>query len=237
MTDPGAILSKACRRIVPSWKEKAAGEHQNALRFGDRPAYLEILEQVVHTRLDVEGVQPQSEDASLALAFSVKLFNDGLLRLFEGLETGPGVEEVGDEGQVELGVAGDHRAWGQVLAASDAVGILEHGLGALQQVGLLQGRARTFLGFELVEQDGVVLAVSDVFGEVVHAAGPVGGFEVEVEPAEEDLVRWQAEELLEGLVVLEQSVELGVDLDVDLAEEAAPDDLPDEAENEVLSAV
>ena len=61
-----------------------------------------------------------------------------------------------------------------------------------------------------------------------HApALPSGRFEVIVEPAEEDLVGRQAEELLQRLVVLEQAVEFGMELDVDFREQAPTNNLPD----------
>jgi hypothetical protein len=49
---------------------------------------------------------------------------------------------------------------------------------------------------------------------------------VVVEPPEQDLVRWQAQELLQRLAILQQTVQLWVDLDIDLAEQTAADDLP-----------
>jgi len=64
---------------------------------------------------------------------------------------------------------------------------------------------------------------------------PVGSLEVVVEPAKQNLLRGQAQELLQRLVLLQQPVELGVELDVDLAQQTAADNLPDEAEDEMLA--
>lgn len=56
-----------------------------------------------------------------------------------------------------------------------------------------------------------------------------------VEPAKKNLLWGQAEELLEGLILVEESVELRVQLNVDLAEQTAADDLPNEAKNKMLT--
>lgn len=64
---------------------------------------------------------------------------------------------------------------------------------------------------------------------------PLGVLEVVVEPAQQNLLRRQAQELLECLVVFQQPVQLGVQLDVDLAEQTSPDDLPDQTQNQVLA--
>ncbi|KAI3476329.1 hypothetical protein L1887_62093 [Cichorium endivia] len=192
---------------------------------------------VVHARLDVEAVEPERKDARLALALGVKVLNLDGRRLVQRLETRPGVEEMRDEGEVELGVARDHGAGREVLAAADGVGALEHHLGTLHDVGLLQGCAVAQLRLELAEQHRVVFAVRDVLAEVGDATVPVGRLEVVVDPTKKDLVGGQTEELVERLAVVEEAVELGVILEVDLAEEAAADDLPYEAEDEVLLAV
>lgn len=63
---------------------------------------------------------------------------------------------------------------------------------------------------------------------------PFRVLKVVVEPTEQDLLRWQAQELLQSLVFFQESVKFGVQLDVDLAQQAATNDLPDQAENEML---
>lgn len=65
-------------------------------------------------------------------------------------------------------------------------------------------------------------------------SGPASSFEMIIEPAQEDLLRRQTEELLQGLVLLKQAVQLGVQFDVDLAEQATADNLPNEAEDKML---
>lgn len=47
------------------------------------------------------------------------------------------VEQVGDEGQVELGVAADDVGGGDELAAAEALGLLQHALGSLHVILLL----------------------------------------------------------------------------------------------------
>lgn len=47
------------------------------------------------------------------------------------------VEQVGDEGQVELGVATDNVGGGDELAAAEALGLLQHALGSLHVILLL----------------------------------------------------------------------------------------------------
>lgn len=67
----------------------------------------EVIEEGNNGRLDVQTVEPESKDASLALTLSVKVFNISLLFFSDRVETGVGVEQVGDESKVELGVSSD----------------------------------------------------------------------------------------------------------------------------------
>ena len=64
---------------------------------------------------------------------------------------------------------------------------------------------------------------------------PLCVLQVVVEPSQQDLLRRQAQELLECLVIFQQSVQLRVQLDVDLAEQTSPDDLPDQTQNQMLA--
>lgn len=64
---------------------------------------------------------------------------------------------------------------------------------------------------------------------------PLRVLQVVVEPSQEDLLRGQAQELLECLVILQQPVQLGVQLDIDLAEKTSPDDLPDQTQDQMLA--
>lgn len=64
---------------------------------------------------------------------------------------------------------------------------------------------------------------------------PLRVLQVVVDPAQQDLLRRQAQELLECLIVLQQPVQLRVQLNVDLAEQTSPDNLPDQTQNQVLA--
>lgn len=66
---------------------------------------------------------------------------------------------------------------------------------------------------------------------------PSRSLQVVVEPAEQDLVRGQPQELFERLAVVQQAVKLRVKLDIDLAEQTATDNLPDETKDQVLAPV
>lgn len=52
------------------------------------------------------------------------------------------VEQVGDEGQIELGVPPDDVGGGDELAAAEALGLLQHALGSLHVILLLPGTER-----------------------------------------------------------------------------------------------
>lgn len=64
---------------------------------------------------------------------------------------------------------------------------------------------------------------------------PFRVLEVVVEPTQQDLLRGQAQELLQSLVFFQESVKLGVQLDINLAQQTTSNDLPDQAKNEVLT--
>lgn len=115
-----------------------------------------------------------------------------------------GVEQVGDKGKIELGVSGHERLWGQVLAAFDAIGIVEHHFGALHKVVLLEGGQAALVGFQLIQEHGVVFTIGNVFAKVGDPSFPaIGPFEVVVEPSQEDLVRRQAEEFVESFTIVQ----------------------------------
>lgn len=50
------------------------------------------------------------------------------------------VEQIGDEGQVQLGVSSHHIRRHDELSAAEALGLVQHALGSLQVLLLLQGR-------------------------------------------------------------------------------------------------
>jgi hypothetical protein len=126
----------------------------------------EVVEEGYDGRLNVQTVEPKSEDTSLTLTFSIKVLDISLLFLSDGIKTRVGVEQVGDESKVELGVTGDERLGGQEFAAVELVGVVKDLFGTLHEVVGLEGGARADFGLELVEKDGVVLAVLDVAREV-----------------------------------------------------------------------
>ena len=149
------------------------------------------------------------------------------------IESGVLVEEIGDEGEVELGVAHDDVLGINKLAAADLLGVLEHQLCALQGIGLAQRLEGTDPGHELVEENGVALRVLDVAGEVLHLAGAARALEVKVKPAQEVLLGRDKGERLEILGGGHEGHHLGVLLERHLVEEVHADDLPQQAENEV----
>lgn len=63
---------------------------------------------------------------------------------------------------------------------------------------------------------------------------PVGCLEVIVEPAEENLLRGESQELFKSLVFFEQPVEFRVKLDINLAQQSATDNLPNQTQNQML---
>ena len=80
---------------------------------------------------------------------------------------------------------------------------------------MLKGGAIALVRLNLGEKYGVVFAIRDVFGKVGDAPVPVGRLEVIVEPAEQDLVRREFEEVLVRFALLEQTVEFWVVLQID----------------------
>ena len=101
-------------------------------------AVAEVVEEGVHGRLHVEGVEPESEDTGFALAFGIEVFHLGFFFFGDGVEARVSVEEVGYEGEVEFGVTGDEGGWGEKFAAVELVGVNEDLLGALVQVSGLE---------------------------------------------------------------------------------------------------
>ena len=141
-------------------------------------AVFEVVEEADDCRLDIERVEPECEDAGFALAFGVEVVDFLLFFLGDGVQAWMVVEEVGDEGEVELGVAGDEGGGCQEFATGwvEAVGVLEDLLGALVEVGGLEGAAGADVGCELIEEDGVVFAIFYVVGEVLDSACCVSKF-------------------------------------------------------------
>lgn len=126
----------------------------------------EVVEKGDDSGLDVQTVEPEGENTSLTLTFSIKVFNIGLFFFGNGIKTGVGVEQVGDKGKVELGVTSDEGFGGQEFATVELVGIVEDLFGALHEVAGLKRRTRANVGLELVEEDCIVFAILDVAGKV-----------------------------------------------------------------------
>lgn len=138
----------------------------NQVRGGKKGTHLEVLKEIVNPRLDIERVQPKRKYSRLPLSLSIKLLHNRNFNLLERLKSRVGVEQMSNESQVELWVAGDERRGREVLSAVDRVCVLEDLLGSLEQVGRLEGRTRAVRRLELVEQDRVVFTVADVLGKV-----------------------------------------------------------------------
>ena len=65
---------------------------------------------------------------------------------------------------------------------------------------------------------------------------PVGGFEMEIEPTKQYLLRRQSKKLLQRLIFLQQSIQFGMKLDIDLTQESTSNNLPNQAEDKVFPA-
>lgn len=64
---------------------------------------------------------------------------------------------------------------------------------------------------------------------------PASVLQMIVEPSQQDLLRRQSQELLQGLAVLQQTVQLRVQLDVNLAQQSPTNDLPDQTQHQMLA--
>jgi hypothetical protein len=117
------------------------------------------------------GVHP---DAELALKTSALGFEEGFIEssLFsfgEFFKAWAGVEDVGNEGKVEFGVALADFAWSNEFAALNLVSFHEHSLCTVHGIGFLHwSKGAAFWG-NLVENDGVGFRVGDIFAEVLDS--------------------------------------------------------------------
>lgn len=136
----------------------------------DQPVF-EVLEQVEHAWFDAERVQPEGEDTRFTFALGIEIFDRAIVfgfLLVERGEAGPGVEEVGDEREVEAGVSGDEGGRGQIFATADGSGVLEDLFCTLTDVSCLERSTGAFVWLELVEKYGVVFAIGYVAAKVVY---------------------------------------------------------------------
>ena len=122
-------------------------------------------------RVDAEGVHPVPVHLLLpGLLDGVALHHLDHL-LLGRVQRREVVEEVCHEGEVEPLLTLDHVPGRHEGAALDLVGLLQHGLGPVQQVSLahrLLGHPR-ILGRNLVDQLRVDLTVLDIFMEVLDS--------------------------------------------------------------------
>jgi len=185
-------------------------------------AILKIVVEMVDEWVDTEGVH----EVSVSLLLTGLLNNNNLL---DGLESRIHVEQVGNEGQVELGVTIADILGTDELLSSHLVCVGEHELGALHGILLIKrssGDAQV-LRSNAGEQNSVALRVLNIAREVVNTARMAGLSEVIVEPAEEDLLSRKLEEVLNCFSRLKETVKLRVSLQVNLAEQTNLNDLPD----------
>ena len=97
-------------------------------------AVAEVVEEGYDGGLDVQGVEPESEDAGFALAFGVEVFDLRFFFFGDGIEARVGVEKVGNKGEVELGVTGDKGCGGEEFTAFKFVGVVKNLLRSLKQI-------------------------------------------------------------------------------------------------------
>jgi hypothetical protein len=131
--------------------------------------YLEVLEKVVNTGLNVERVEPKSEHPRLAFSLGIEVVDRGRrLGFLERRQARPGVEQVSDKGEVEFRVTRDKRVCGKEPSAAYLVRVLQDLFGALVQIARLERGAGALVRLELVEKDGIVLAIRYIPGKVLH---------------------------------------------------------------------
>jgi len=200
-------------------------------RLEEDETVAQVLEQVEDGGIDAERVEPEREHARLALALGVEVLDRTVilrLLLVERLEAGMCVEEVRYERKVQPRVSGHEGRRREVFAAADLRRILQDLLRALAEVARLERGARAVVGLELVQQDRVVLAIGDIFAEVVNPVKPrvsdcpssCNGLsippvpprllQVIVEPSQEDLIRRQPQQIVDGFPILTKTIQLGV---------------------------
>lgn len=68
-------------------------------------------------------------------------------------------------------------------------------------------------------------------------AVPSCSLQVVVEPSQQNLLWGKTKELFQGLILLQETVQLGVQTNIDLGQETSLDDLPDETQNQMLASI
>jgi len=190
----------------------------------------EIFVEVVDEWVDSKRVHPVSEGLFLAGLFDLDLE-------FNGLQSWPVIEQVGNEGKIELLVSLANVLGSDEFSALELLGSLEDRLGSLLKVSNLKTVTVAVLGSNLSEKDGVVLGILNVTGEVGDTSSPTSVLEVVVEPSKEDLLNGELKEVLNGFTLLQKAVKLGMVDQVNLREQTNLHNLPDETENQMRLSV
>ena len=173
-----------------------------------------------------------------ATTHSVIFQDSGLLNQFllllTHLQAIVSVEDLGDEGEVEVAVA-----LYDVLRLDDGrhvdgLGTLDDLTSAILSIAQLQGSEPHGVGIDLIQEIHVVLGILEIIGEVLDAAVSASLLQVVVEPTEENVLRRKGEQVLQLLLVLQENHELRGLLDVDGGEKLDLDDLPHHTEHQVL---
>lgn len=94
----------------------------------------EVVEEGYNGRLNVQGVEPQSENTCFPLTLGVKVFNVSLLFLGDWVKTRMLVEEVGNKGEIELGVTSNERMRAEEFAAAQLVSVVQNLLCSLVEI-------------------------------------------------------------------------------------------------------
>ena len=148
----------------PGLSSSGQGPHDH----NAQQTHLEILKQIIHARLHIQRIQPERKHACFSFALCIEIFYGRRLRLFQWRESWPGIEQIRDKGQIQFWISRHQRTRCKETSTSYSVGALQDLFGALVQILRLQGCARAFVRFELVQEDSVIFAIRDVARKVLH---------------------------------------------------------------------
>ncbi len=141
--------------VYAAWNHFVVGLEENV-------AIVEIVEEGVNSRLDVQRVEPKGENTSLTLAFRIEVFDLEFLFFGNRVEAGVSVEKISNKGEVEFGVSGYEGRWRKELAAVQSVGVLEDLFGTLEKVSGLEGAAAAEIWSQLIKENGIIVAFFNV---------------------------------------------------------------------------
>ena len=139
----------------------AAGNHF-VVGLKENAAIAKIIEEGVDGRLDVQRVEPKSENTSFTLAFRIEVFDLEFLFFGNRVETRVSVEKISNEGEVKLWVSSYKGGWRKEFATVQSVSILKNLFGTLEKVSGLEGATAAEIWSQLVEEDSVIVAFLDV---------------------------------------------------------------------------